>query len=133
MTTAVVDASVIVAALLDSGDDGRWAEAQLLSFDLAAPHHVLMEASNVIRRAVLSKDVGVVEASLAHADLARFDLELFAFAPFSSRVWELRSNVTSHDAWYVAVAEALDCALLTLDRRLARASGTTCQFRVPSL
>ena len=43
----------------------------------------------------------------------------------------LRENVTSYDAWYVALAEALDCPLVTLDRRLSRASGPTCEFITP--
>jgi len=39
------------------------------------------------------------------------------------RVWELRNNLTAHDAVYVALAEALDALLLTRDQRLARATG----------
>ena len=48
-----------------------------------------------------------------------------------SRVWALRGNLTCYDAWYVALAEALDCPLMTLDRRLGRASGPTCEIAVP--
>ena len=48
--------------------------------------------------------------------------------PFAKRVWELRHSVTSHDAWYVAVAEALRLPLATLDARLAKAKGPTCRF-----
>ena len=33
----------------------------------------------------------------------------------------LRGTVTAYDAWYVAVAEALDCNLATVDHRLSRA------------
>lgn len=35
--TLVVDASMVVAALVDSGTDGRWAEALLADSPLAAP------------------------------------------------------------------------------------------------
>jgi predicted nucleic acid-binding protein len=59
------------------------------------------------------------------------ELELVPFGPFAERVWELRSNVTSYDAWYVAVAEELDLPLATLDRPLAAASGPRCQFLLP--
>ena len=38
------------------------------------------------------------------------------------RVWELRHNVTAYDATYVALAEELDCSLLTADARLANAA-----------
>ncbi|MEY4579670.1 MAG: hypothetical protein RL701_4373 [Pseudomonadota bacterium] len=36
--TLVVDASVVVAMLVDSGPDGQWAELELSADDLAAPH-----------------------------------------------------------------------------------------------
>jgi predicted nucleic acid-binding protein len=37
-------------------------------------------------------------------------------------IWELRDNLMTHDAVYVALAEALDAPLLTRDRRLAAAA-----------
>jgi predicted nucleic acid-binding protein len=46
------------------------------------------------------------------------------------RIWELRDNVTAYDATYVALAEALDCSLVTADARLARASGPLCPITV---
>ena len=58
-------------------------------------------------------------------------MELFPFAPFAERVWALRENLTSYDAWYVALAEALDCPLVTLDRRLSRANGPICEIIAP--
>ena len=51
--------------------------------------------------------------------------------PFAERIWELRANVTSYDAWYVAVAEAAGLPLATLDSRLARANGPNCKFILP--
>ena len=58
-------------------------------------------------------------------------MQLYPFAPFAERVWSLRDNLTAYDAWYVALAEALDCPLATLDRKLGRASGPTCEFIIP--
>jgi predicted nucleic acid-binding protein len=46
------------------------------------------------------------------------------------RAWELRDTVRSWDALYVALAEALDATLLTLDERLARADGPRCTIDV---
>ena len=57
-------------------------------------------------------------------------IELFPYAPFASRVWELRDNVSPYDAWYVALAESLQADLVTLDRRLTRAAG--CRWRCGS-
>ncbi len=129
--TLVVDASLLVAGLVDAGPDGRWAESELTSDQLAAPHLLLVEVANILRKAVLGGDVSEDTAALAHADLLSLRVELFPYEPLGARIWELRSNVTAYDAWYVALAEALDAPLGTLDRRLSRASGPRCKFRVP--
>lgn len=124
----VVDSSVVVAALVDSGPEGNWA-AELLSRDhLAAPHSMPVEAGNILRRSsaagVISPDI----ASMAHADLLALRVEYFPYAPFATRVWELRDNVTNYDGWYVALAEYLNVELATLDVKLARSTGPRCQF-----
>ena len=129
--SAVVDASVIVAGLVDSGREGRWAEAQLAAGELAGPELALAEASNVLRRFEAAGALSRLEAATAHRDLLEVDIALFPFEPFADRVWALRANLTSYDAWYVALAEDLDCPLATLDGRLARAPGPTCRFAVP--
>jgi len=49
----------------------------------------------------------------------------------AERVWELRANLSSYDAWYVAVAELADVPLATMDLRLARATGPQCEFLLP--
>lgn len=128
--TLVVDASTVVAALIDSGTDGRWAEALLASDALAAPHLLTAEAANILRRSVAARAISAEQASLAHADLLDLRAELFPYAPFASRIWELRENVTCYDAWYVAVAEALGAPLATLDARLAKAPGPRCRFMI---
>lgn len=46
------------------------------------------------------------------------------------RVWELRDHVSAYDASYIALAEHLDCSLLTADGRLSRAPGTRCPITV---
>ncbi len=129
--TVVVDSSVVLAALIDGGQVGAWAEAVLLSGPLVAPHLMPVEAANVLRRSALAGDISAEVASLAHHDLASLRLELFPYAPCASRVWELRSNITTYDAWYVALAEALGARLATLDARLSRAAGTRCEFELP--
>lgn len=126
----VVDASVLVAATVDAGPEGSWAEEVLVHGDLVAPHLVLAEATNILRRLEQAKRLTRLEASAAHRDLLRLDIDLFPFEPFAVRVWELRDNITSYDAWYVAIAEALDLPMATLDRRLARASGPSCRFEL---
>ena len=127
----VVDAAFVVAALVDAGRDGTWADALLDGDALAAPHLMPVEVANILRRAVASAELTADAASLAHADLLALQIELFPYGPFASRVWELRDNVTCYDAWYVALAETVDAPLATLDARLSRATGPRCRFQLP--
>lgn len=129
--TLAVDASVLVAALVDSGNEGTWAETLIASEALVAPELALVESTNILRRLELAGNLSPVESGLAQRDLMRLDLQLFPFHPFAARVWDLRSNITSYDAWYVALAEALECPLATLDAKLTGASGVRCRFRHP--
>lgn len=129
--TAVVDASVLTAALIDAGSGGRWAESIIGAGSLIAPELVLVETTNVLRRLERTRDISTLEATGAQRDLLRLDLELFPYAPFAERVWELRSNLTTYDAWYVALAEAFECPLATLDGKLSRAAGVKCKFSTP--
>ncbi len=127
----VVDASVIVSTLVDVGREGQWAEAAVADGILIGPELILVEASNILRRLEQAGEISQQEATNAHGDLLQLDIELFPFAPFAERVWALRSNLTSYDAWYVALAEEFDCPLITLDKRLSRASGPKCEIVIP--
>ena len=129
--TLVVDASTVVAALVDNGTAGRWAEELIAVEAMAAPHLLPVEVANVLRRSALAGDVSADTAALAHTDLFDLRIELFPYAAVSDRVWQLRNTVTAYDAWYVAVAELLEAPLATLDRRLADAPGTLCEFVLP--
>ena len=53
------------------------------------------------------------------------------FEPFAERMWELRHNVTSCNACYVALAEALQLPLATLDEPVSKSNGVTCEFLMP--
>lgn len=132
MPIVVADASVVVAALVDSGPDGGWAEQVLTSGSLAAPHLLLAEVANVVRRAALAGKITADAATLAHADLRALRVDLFPYEPFAGRIWELRGNVTCYDAWYIALAEYLGRPLATLDDRLARAPGLKCAIQLPA-
>jgi predicted nucleic acid-binding protein len=128
----VIDSSVLVAALVDSGPHGDWAEEILADGLLQAPALIRAEATNIFRRLERAKLITTPEANAAQDDLMQLDIELFPFEPFAGRIWELRHNVTSYDAWYVAIAEALSLPLATLDERLSRSSGVGCKFLTPA-
>ncbi len=127
----VIDASVLVAALVDSGPHGAWAEEVLGSGLLLGPELVCAEATNIFRRLERAKLIATAEANSAQDDLMQLDIELFPFEPFASRIWELRHNVTSCEAWYIAMAEALNLPVATLDEPLSKSNGVTCKFLTP--
>jgi hypothetical protein len=72
--TLVADASVVTAALVDSGRDA-WAEQILASDDRAAPHLMPWEVANILRRSVLAREISEDTAALA-ARLATLDARL---------------------------------------------------------
>jgi predicted nucleic acid-binding protein len=126
----VVDASSIVAALIDDGPTGRWWEARLSEADLAAPVLMPFEVANVIRRHELRGDLPASDAANALHDLRRLHTMLVPFDVVADRVWALRENLTVHDAPYAAVAETLDAKLVMLDARLATSPGLRCDVLV---
>ena len=131
--TIVFDGSALVAILAGSGQERRWAESLLPPDGIAGPELVLAEVTNVLRRLERSGELSSSQAASAARHVLQLDIELLPFAPFASRVWELRHNVTAYDAWYVAVAELHDGPLVTLDRRLGQADGPKCEILVPPL
>jgi predicted nucleic acid-binding protein len=124
----VVDASVVVSALISRGAESDWAVALLRAEELAAPHFMLSEAANLLRRSALFRDVTQAHASNAHEELLALTVTLFSYPPYGSRVWQLRNNLSAYDAWYVALAEDLGVPLATLDGRLMRSPGPKCEF-----
>jgi predicted nucleic acid-binding protein len=126
--TLVLDSSAAVAALLDDGPVGRQALQAVREGGLVAPHILPAEVTNVVRRLAAAGEVSSDAGVLALDDLSALAIGYVPFDPFRGRVWELRGAVAAYDAWYVAVAEALDAPLATLDGRLMRASGPRCAW-----
>ena len=124
---------MLVAALIDSGPHGAWAEKILARGSLYAPQLAPVEAPNIFRRLERAKLITTPEANAGQDDLMQLDMELFSFEPFAERIWDLRHNMTSYDAWYVALAEALKLPLATLDEPLSKSNGLTCDFLTPGL
>lgn len=132
MTAPVVcDASALVALLLDSGPDGRWATEALSGADLVAPSLVDFEAANIIRRHELAGVVSQDQAVQAHTDLLDLTIEHWPYELLAPRAWQLRQNLSIYDASYVALAELTDATLVTLDRRLRAAPGPRCSIATP--
>src|SRR5665809_173821 len=63
-------------------------------------------------------------------DLRDWPGERFGHRTLLDRVWDLRDTVRTWDALYVALAEAFDATLVTLDQRLGRVEGLACPVEV---
>jgi predicted nucleic acid-binding protein len=126
----VTDASFLVMALADDGDDGADARARLRGEELAAPHLADLEVTSVLRRSVAAGNVTVRRAQQALQDLSDLDVERVTHTSLLRRIWDLRSNYTAYDACYVALAELLQAPLLTYDAKMAGGSGARCVFEV---
>lgn len=123
----VVDASVIAPAIADGGPDGDACRARIKGQVLAAPDLLRLETMSVLRRQLANGSLTSEQATNALDDLLNLPLVVYPTAPLLRRGWEVRDNVTAYDACYVALAEALECTLLTADIRLANAPGTRCR------
>jgi predicted nucleic acid-binding protein len=126
--TWVVDASVVISALIEKGPKAAWAEEVLATQSLFGPHLLPVEVAHAIRSAALSGDITPEHATGAHNELRILPVALLPYEGVADRVWQLRSNVTPYDAWYVAIAEDLGVPLATLDGNLMRSPGPRCEF-----
>jgi len=127
----VIDASVLVDALVDDGPIGGRARAALLD-DLhwAAPVHLVVEVVSTVRGRVLGDKLTARRGRAILEALQELTIELVDPMDLVDRMWELRRNLTAYDATYVAAAESLDCRLVTTNGRLGRARGLRCAVQV---
>jgi predicted nucleic acid-binding protein len=115
-----------VSALLNAGSARR----ALADEQLHAPHLIDAEVANALRRGVATRRVEADAAWTALNRWRRLGLTRYPVLGLLARVWELRENVSAYDACYIALAELLDCALLTADARVSQAPGTHCLITV---
>lgn len=129
----VVDASCLFEVVADTPRAGAIAARLAADVDQAAPHVIDVEVMEVIRAQYLRGRLDRTAAGQAVADLRDWPGERFGHQWLLERAWQLRNSVRGWDAVYVALAEAFDATLLTMDERLARAHGPTCRIDVPAV
>ena len=119
----VIDASAEVAVLLNIGPDVEGIRNRIARPDetLHVPHLFEIEVLHALRGLSLRGTVSPERASLALSRLNDTQFERYPHTPLAERIWDLRENLTAHDAAYIALAEALGAPLVTTDARLARA------------
>ncbi|MBW0015353.1 type II toxin-antitoxin system VapC family toxin [Mycobacterium sp.] len=126
----VVDASCLFEVVADTPRAGEIAVRLAADADQVAPQVIDVEVLGVIRAQHLRGRLDGTAARQAVADLRDWPGERFGHRWLLERSWQLRGSVRGWDAFYVALAEAFDATLLTLDARLGRAHGPTCRIEV---
>jgi predicted nucleic acid-binding protein len=120
MPLAVIDASAAVDWVLGTSRASR-IDDLLNRLDLVAPEIIDAELLNALRRRERLGAVSPARADAAVVDWTTAPVERVGHIGFLWEAWGLRHNLTASDAMYVALARAVDCELITADRRLASA------------
>jgi predicted nucleic acid-binding protein len=126
----VVDASCLYEVVADTAQAEQVRERLQAELDLVAPHIIDAEVLGIIRRDRLLGRLDETAARQAVEDLRDWPAERFGHRLLLARAWQLRDRIRSWDALYVALAEALEAPLITLDERLARVPGLDCRIEV---
>ncbi|MBW3615468.1 MAG: type II toxin-antitoxin system VapC family toxin [Actinobacteria bacterium] len=122
----VVDASCLYEVVAATQRAEAIRERLAADDDQIAPHVIDVEVFSVIRRHHLLGQLDATAATQAVDDLRDWPGRRVGHRALLERAWELRATVRGWDAMYVALAEAADCVLITLDRRLTTAPGLEC-------
>lgn len=119
----VIDSSALVAVLVGAPDAGQLL-ARFGGEELHAPVLIDYEVISAARRMAYDQRLSEERTLDLLADLD--DAPIVRWPPSDAlrrRAYDLRHAISACDASYVALAEALECPLVTRDARLARAHG----------
>jgi predicted nucleic acid-binding protein len=126
----VIDCGAIVDALTGAPGAEEVRE-RVRAEELHAPHLLDYEVVSAVRGLTLGGHLSEPRALDALADFD--ELPVFRWVASDGlrrRALGLRHNLSAYDAAYVALAEALECPLLTRDRRVAKAVGNDVRVEV---
>jgi predicted nucleic acid-binding protein len=127
----VIDCSAmieLVAAKTQTGDAiaRRVTTAQILYVPNVLDGEVISALLGLIRGQKISEQ----EADAALSNYRAFPVERQDVLPLWPRLKILRANLSSYDAQYVALAEALNVPLITADARIKRSGAARCEVEV---
>lgn len=126
----VVDSAAVVDALtaIEGSDDLR---SEMSGEDLHAPTLLDFEVVSALRGLTLRGHITPTRARDALTDFDELSIQRWpSAAPLRLRAFSLRNSLSAYDAAYVVLAEALECPVLTRDRRFTRSGGHNVEIRV---
>jgi predicted nucleic acid-binding protein len=122
----VVDASAALAALLNDCQ----ARCLIGTERLHTPHLIDSEITSGLRRLVQRNQLSAADGWDVLRTWRSLAVTRYPVHGLFERMWEIRENFSAYDATYVALAETLDCALVTADTRLGNAGQARCAVTV---
>jgi predicted nucleic acid-binding protein len=122
----VLDTSALVEFLVGADRVAEAVRTATAGERLAAPHVADLECASALRGLVRGGKLPDGEGLRALELLGRMNVRRYDHVPLLPRIWELRHNMWPYDAAYVALAEALDATLLTVDGKAASVPGLRC-------
>ncbi len=128
----VVDTSAVLGVLAGDAADRALVQRLADDGDLHAPHLIDIEILHALRGLVRGGKLSLDRATDVRTDVADLTITRYGHEALADRIWALRNNLTSYDAAFVALSEALDVPLVTCDARLAAAPGITVELYPPA-
>lgn len=126
----VVDSAAVVDALIGAADSDAL-HAHLAAEELHAPGLLDYEVVSAVRGLTLGNHLSATRARDLLTDFDDLTIERWPAADaLRRRAFQLRDSISAYDAAYVALAEALDCPLVTRDARLGRSTGHDARIEV---
>lgn len=126
----VVDASVVTIAVGGTSQRNLETYRRMVGDSLCAPHLLDIEVASALRSLQLRGELQEQSARQSLRHLATLPIVRLPHGPLIERCWELKHNLSSYDAAYVALAEMYETTLLTSDLRLARSPGIRCDVEL---
>lgn len=126
----VVDSAAVIDVLA-AVEDTEALRSELAAEELHAPTLLDFEVVSGLRGLTLAGHLSAARAEDLLTDFNDLPVQRWPSADsLRRRAFQLRHNVSGYDAAYVALAEALDCPLLTRDARLAKSGGHAARIQV---
>ena len=117
--TYVVDCSAVVEYLYS--DLGAKVAERIHEHTLIAPQLLIPEVISTVRGLTLGRHIEADYAESMLADFSLMPIHLHSMESLVQPIWELRHNVSSYDAAYIALGRATSTPVLTCAGRLHRA------------
>ena len=127
----VLDASAVFEMIIGKDNSALVFQSIADSSELiCAPEIIDLEVIQALRRHINLKWLTPVESENIFGIFTALPLMRMSHQPLTTRIWELKSNMTAYDASYVALAEQLDAPLWTFDGKYTRTPGHNAKIRL---